>query len=64
MTKWHNGWTVGGGIEYAFAPNWSAKLEYLFVDLGDKVYPLGTPDRVDVQTHLVRAGLNYRFATR
>jgi opacity protein-like surface antigen len=28
------GWTVGAGVEVAFAPNWSAKAEYLFVDLG------------------------------
>ena len=28
------GWTVGGGIEYAFLDNWSAKIEYLYVDLG------------------------------
>jgi opacity protein-like surface antigen len=29
-----SGWTVGGGLEYAFAPNWSAKVEYLYPDLG------------------------------
>jgi outer membrane immunogenic protein len=28
------GWTVGAGVEYAFLNNWSAKLEYLYVDLG------------------------------
>jgi outer membrane immunogenic protein len=28
------GWTAGGGFEYAFAGNWSAKVEYLYVDLG------------------------------
>jgi outer membrane immunogenic protein len=27
------GWTVGGGLEWAFAENWTAKVEYLFVDL-------------------------------
>jgi outer membrane immunogenic protein len=27
------GWTVGGGLEFAFAENWTAKVEYLFVDL-------------------------------
>jgi opacity protein-like surface antigen len=29
-----SGWTVGGALEYAFAPNWSAKVEYLYPDLG------------------------------
>ena len=28
------GWTVGAGLEWAFADNWTAKVEYLFVDLG------------------------------
>jgi opacity protein-like surface antigen len=29
------GWTAGVGLEYAFAPNWTAKAEYLFVDLAN-----------------------------
>ena len=29
------GWTAGVGLEYAFMGNWTAKLEYLYVDLGD-----------------------------
>ena len=29
------GWTAGGGVEYAFVNNWSAKIEYLYVDLGN-----------------------------
>ncbi len=32
------GWTVGGGTEWMFAPNWSLKAEYLFVDLGHLHY--------------------------
>ncbi len=30
----HVGWTVGGGLEYGFARNWSVRAEYLYVDLG------------------------------
>ncbi len=28
------GWTAGGGLEWMFMPNWSAKVEYLYYDLG------------------------------
>jgi opacity protein-like surface antigen len=37
------GWTVGGGVEWAFAPNWSAKLEYLYADFGRTDYFNPTP---------------------
>ncbi|MDB5571428.1 MAG: porin family protein [Hyphomicrobiales bacterium] len=66
-TNW--GWTLGAGVEHAFSNNWTAKLEYLYVDLdkGDKtlVGPVGTPitfvnDRKDTFS-VVRVGLNYKF---
>ena len=53
------GWTVGGGVEYAFSPSLSLKGEYLYVDLGD-VSPTALHN-VDFTTHIVRAGLNWRF---
>jgi outer membrane immunogenic protein len=31
---WRAGWTVGGGVEWMFAPRWSFKAEYLYYDLG------------------------------
>src|SRR5262245_40947559 len=31
-----SGWTIGGGLEYSFAPNWSAKIEYMFTDFGNE----------------------------
>jgi outer membrane immunogenic protein len=34
------GWTAGGGVEWMFAPNWSAKVEYLYYDLGSATYAL------------------------
>jgi outer membrane immunogenic protein len=64
------GWTLGGGIETALAGNWSAKLEYLYVDLGSTTDSLrflneGIPDTQTiskaVRDHLIRLGLNYRF---
>lgn len=72
----NTGWTVGGGGEWAFADHWSAKLEYLYVDLGTMSYlsgdgnPFGraTPSffQTDVTTreHIVRAGVNYKFDPR
>jgi len=35
------GWTVGGGLEWMFMPNWSAKAEYLYYDLGDYNFNAG-----------------------
>jgi outer membrane immunogenic protein len=52
------GWTIGAGVEYALFSNWSVKLEYLYADLG--TFDIGGTD-VDFNTHIVRAGLNYRF---
>jgi outer membrane immunogenic protein len=60
------GWTVGGGVEYAFLGNWTAKLEYLYADLGkfDCGAACGGAPTADVnfQTSVVRAGLNYKFS--
>ena len=58
------GWTAGLGVEYAFLGAWSAKLEYLYADLGEATCstPTCVPD-IDVtfKTNIVRVGLNYRF---
>jgi outer membrane immunogenic protein len=62
VSETNAGWTVGAGIETAFAPRWSAKLEYLYVDLGDVNCAACAPaSNVDFSAHLVRAGLNYKF---
>lgn len=54
-----SGYAVGGGLEYAFAPNWSAKVEYLYLDFADQTY-FGT-DRVRLDGNTIKAGVNYRF---
>jgi outer membrane immunogenic protein len=67
QTRW--GWTAGGGIEYGFTQNWSAKIEYNYLDFGkDEVaFTLPAPSGFGVagtlqQTmHVVKGGLNYRF---
>jgi outer membrane immunogenic protein len=66
------GWTVGGGLEWMFAGNWSGKIEYLYMDLGSisnsVVFPtaaglaLGANVTSNVTDHILRAGINYRFA--
>jgi iron complex outermembrane recepter protein len=67
------GWTVGAGVEFGLAANWTAKAEYLFVDLGNGTCtadcaiqnPNGPPlvpnIAVKFNESLVRAGLNYKF---
>jgi outer membrane immunogenic protein len=58
------GWAAGAGIEYAFLGNWSAKLEYLYVDLGKFDCSVGCgalTDDVSFKANLVRLGVNYRF---
>lgn len=63
-TKSRLGWTLGGGVEYAFLGAWSAKLEYLYVDLGKATCSAGTcgiDTDVKFKESIVRAGLNYRF---
>jgi len=59
------GWTLGGGLEVAVAPNWTVKAEYLHVDLGSTNcgsacgFPLG--NSVDFTTNILRGGVNYKF---
>jgi outer membrane immunogenic protein len=55
----HIGWTVGAGIEVGLAPNWSAKAEYLFVDLSDQRYVLF--GNTGFEANILRFGVNYRF---
>jgi outer membrane immunogenic protein len=57
------GWTLGAGFEYAFAERWSAKVEYLFVDLGKEVYFPGIQGggSFGFQDHIVRLGVNFRL---
>jgi len=58
------GWAIGAGIEGVIAGNWTAKLEYLYADLGDttcSAVACGTATNVDLSLNVVRAGVNYRF---
>jgi outer membrane immunogenic protein len=59
------GWTAGAGLEVALPGNWSAKAEYLHVDLGRFNCGLdcgvSPADNVSMHDNLIRAGLNYHF---
>jgi len=51
---WRPGLAVGAGTEWGFAPNWTAKAEYLYIEA------MGTGVSVD-HLNVVRGGINYKF---
>jgi outer membrane immunogenic protein len=67
------GWTAGGGVEYAFDPHWTVKLEALYVNLNVSAKTVQVTDPVNGIVYtasasgtgngggIVRAGLNYKF---
>jgi outer membrane immunogenic protein len=59
-TQTHVGGTIGAGAEYAFTPGWSAKAEYLYMDLGSRTYVL-TGVSSSIQASLFRFGIDYHF---
>jgi outer membrane immunogenic protein len=72
-----SGYTVGGGVETQLtwlgaSNHWSAKMEYLYVDLGSIANTFNVPTTVgngvhsytstsNIRDHIIRVGLNYRF---
>jgi outer membrane immunogenic protein len=68
QTRW--GWTIGAGVEYAFAANWSVKAEYNYIDLGTERVNFsyepgpqftGASANLEQVLHVAKAGINYRF---
>jgi outer membrane immunogenic protein len=72
-TGTHAGWTVGGGAEFAWRPNWTVKAEYLFLRFDGDTYS-GTANYLPpnpsqsyrfsaspAEFNVVRVGLNYKF---
>jgi outer membrane immunogenic protein len=65
----NGGWTVGGGLEGRISGNWTAKIEYLYIDFGDFnttatspiVATIGARVNSHVTDNIVRVGLNYKF---
>jgi outer membrane immunogenic protein len=76
-SQFRTGWTFGAGVEYAFTQNWSALIEYNYLDFGTKsansTHILSQPNNVPAsfvipiqatsteRFNIVKAGLNYRF---
>ena len=58
--KTHVGWTGGLGMEVGMAPNWSAKVEYLYMDLGNRFYTI-TGVNNGYTDSMLRFGINYHF---
>ncbi len=61
---------VGGGVEWAFLRNWSAKLEYNYLDFGTDTVTRNTSTGetnlrdVKLNMNVFKAGINYRFSSR
>ena len=66
-SRW--GWTVGAGVEYAFAGPWSAKVEYDYMNSGSRSVAWAIINATPIQAkivqeeHVLKAGLNYRFGS-
>ena len=72
-SRFHSGWTVGGGLEYGFAPNWSVGIEYDHMFMQDRfitftnngtLAPAGTAyasDRIHQDVDLITVRVNYRW---
>lgn len=57
----HTGYVLGAGVEWAFAQNWTAKLEYQYVNLGAKTYNITATPSVGLTDNIVKVGIAYKF---
>lgn len=61
---WRFGWAAGAGVEAPVAPHWTARLEYLFADYGNRTVAFANNAQQftsDFKLNEVRAGVSYRF---
>lgn len=59
-TKTEFGWTLGAGMEVGLTPNWTAKVEYLYMDLGSRSFSITGTDN-GFSASVLRLGVNYHF---
>ena len=58
----HNGWFLGTGVEYALTRNWILGVEYLHLELGEKLHsPNDYPRRIDGDVDILRGRLSFKF---
>jgi len=64
-TRTRVGFALGAGVEYAFTPNLTAKVEYMYYNLGTANYQQSPIEfmRATPQIHTVKLGVNYLFST-
>jgi outer membrane immunogenic protein len=67
-TRTQDGWTAGAGVEWAFADNWTARAEYLYVDLGKYSGTCttaacggGLPFTANLNVNLFRVGVDFKW---
>ena len=61
-SAWHDGWTVGTGVEYGLTQNWIIGLEYDYVNVGKSNYELDGTD-VGGRSYLFSVKSNYNIVT-
>lgn len=75
MSEWSDpddriGWLIGAGVETAFSPQWSVKIEYNWLDFADSKFTLvdqlsqTIPAKAEHDVSIVKVGVNYRFAAQ
>ena len=60
------GWTIGSGVEAALGGNWTGKIEYLYLNLGNRADAFAAPfagqfTNTELRENIFRVGLNYRI---
>ena len=64
-SQFYSGWTVGGGLEWAFLDHWTARVEYLYIDFGNGP-TVAASAKLSIAggvltDNIVRGGVNYKF---
>ncbi|HZP79316.1 MAG TPA: outer membrane beta-barrel protein [Pseudolabrys sp.] len=60
-TKTHLGWAGGAGFEFGLTPQWSARAEYMYMNLSDRAYSVTGGVSNGLSANILRFGVNYHF---